>query len=88
MWAVGYGQLNTAKLLINAGADLNYKGNTGETSLHLAAAHGHHDLVKLLLSYGADPNLTDDVFIHKIFNCCKIACKLKRNTIFRMEIHP
>lgn len=61
MWAAGYGQLNTAKLLINAGEDINYKGANGETPLHLAAAHGHHDLVKLLLSFGADPNSTEDV---------------------------
>ncbi|XP_011497251.1 PREDICTED: ankyrin repeat family A protein 2-like [Ceratosolen solmsi marchali] len=60
MWAAGYGQLSSAKLLLNAGADKNYKGLHGQSPLHLAAAYGHHDLVKLLLNHGADPNLSED----------------------------
>ncbi|XP_031781743.1 G kinase-anchoring protein 1 isoform X2 [Nasonia vitripennis] len=41
-------------------ADKNYKGSHGQSPLHLAAAYGHHDVVKLLLNYGADPNASED----------------------------
>ncbi|XP_029053540.1 ankyrin repeat family A protein 2-like isoform X2 [Osmia bicornis bicornis] len=56
MWAAGYGQLGSAEKLLKAGANKNYRGLNGETPLHLAAAYGHHDLVKLLLNHGADSN--------------------------------
>ncbi|XP_015594790.1 DNA-binding protein RFXANK [Cephus cinctus] len=59
MWAAGYGQLGSAKHLLKAGANKNYRGLNGETPLHLAAAYGHHDLVKLLLHHGADINAND-----------------------------
>ena len=61
MWASTYGQLGSARQLLKAGADKNCRGNNGETALHLAAAYGQHDLVKLLLSHGADCNATDEV---------------------------
>ncbi|XP_046434502.1 DNA-binding protein RFXANK-like [Neodiprion virginianus] len=60
MWAAGYGQLGSAKQLLNAGADKNYRGVNGETALHLAAAYGHHDLVKLLLNHGARADPSDE----------------------------
>lgn len=61
MWAAGYGQLSSARLLLDGGADKNYKGSHSQSPLHLAAAYGHHDVVKLLLNYGADPNAAEDV---------------------------
>jgi len=61
MWACAYGQLGSAKQLLKWGANVNYRGPKLETSLHLAAAYGHHDVVKLLLSHNADPNACDEV---------------------------
>lgn len=43
------------------GANVNMRGPEGETALHLAAAGGHHDVVKFLLNEGADVDLQDDV---------------------------
>ncbi|XP_034939367.1 DNA-binding protein RFXANK [Chelonus insularis] len=60
MWAAAHGQLGSARQLIKAGADKNYKGPNGETALHLAASNGHHDLVKLLLNNDADVDVVDE----------------------------
>lgn len=61
MWAAAHGQLGSARQLLKAGADKNYRGFNGETALHLAASYGHHDLVKLLLTTNADANVNDEV---------------------------
>lgn len=37
------------------------RGPEGETALHLAAAGGHHEVVKFLLNEGADADIQDDV---------------------------
>lgn len=52
------GRLNMAKLLIEAGAEVN-AGSVGNTPLGLAAESGNADLVQLLLSYGAKVNAND-----------------------------
>lgn len=68
MWASAYGQLGSARQLLKRGANVNHHGPKLQTSLHLAAAYGHHDVVKLLLNHGADPNACDEVctvhFLH------------------------
>ncbi|KAL0125528.1 hypothetical protein PUN28_004563 [Cardiocondyla obscurior] len=60
MWASAYGQLGSARKLLDKGADVNYCTPKLQTSLHFAAAYGHHDVVKLLLNHGADPNACDE----------------------------
>jgi ankyrin repeat protein len=52
--------LEVARLLINAGAEINARGEHGRTALHIAAAWGHLDVVQLLLAHGADPVIRDD----------------------------
>ncbi len=50
------------KVLIQAGADVNSRGDFGNTPLHYAVFEGDEysvPLVKALLAAGADPNLTD-----------------------------
>lgn len=61
MWASSYGQVPTVQLLLQHGGQLELEGPQGETPLLLAAASGHHDLVRLLLSEGASVNHTDEV---------------------------
>ena len=60
MWAAAYGQAPTATLLLRAGADYSLKGRDGETALHLAAAGGHTEIIRILISAGASINETDD----------------------------
>jgi ankyrin repeat protein len=49
-----------ARLLLKHGADPNLASMaTQRTPLHTAAARGHHNLVQLLLSWGAQPNVRD-----------------------------
>jgi ankyrin repeat protein len=47
--------------LLGAGADVNEKGNGGETALMLAAAHGRLDVIGMLIERGADVNAPTDV---------------------------
>ncbi len=49
-------------ILINAGANVNYKSISGRTPLLEAASNGHIEAVKLLLDNGANPNDQMGVF--------------------------
>lgn len=51
-------QLEVVKLLVERGADLNYRHPiTKMTALALAAVDGYTDVVSYLISKGADPNI-------------------------------
>lgn len=47
--AVGYGEIECAKLLIDAGANVNLKDANQNTPLHYAAGYGQAESVKLLV---------------------------------------
>jgi len=50
------GNTEAAKILINAGADLDYQNADGSTALHTAAAFGKTEAAKILIEAGADLN--------------------------------
>lgn len=50
----------SAKVLLEAGADPNGRGEGGFTPLHSAAQNGDTRLVELLVEHGADPNAAAD----------------------------
>jgi ankyrin repeat protein len=58
--AVTAGEEETAALLLERGADPNFRHGGGFTPLQTAAHHGSERLVGLLLSHGGDRTLADD----------------------------
>ncbi|GFT47647.1 ankyrin repeat family A protein 2 [Nephila pilipes] len=59
MWAASYGQLATAKRLLELGASVNTVGDNGETALILAASAGHAPVVRELIRHGVYMNYRD-----------------------------
>lgn len=57
--AVRVGDVDTARLALDRGADVNYKDRNRVTPLMDAVEGGYADLVKLLLDRGADPSYKD-----------------------------
>jgi ankyrin repeat protein len=56
-----HGKLEAAKALLLKKADVKFQDREGTSSLHLAASrHSSDGLVKLLLDYGAIPNMTNN----------------------------
>ena len=49
-----FGKTEMAKVLIEAGADLNFQNNDGATALHTAAFFCRPEIVRILLDKGAD----------------------------------
>lgn len=54
-----YGDVNTLKILLQAGENPNQKGDFETTALLRATYQGNLEAVKALLAYGADPNIAD-----------------------------
>lgn len=66
MWAAGPDQavaeaqaLEVVSYLVDAGAHVDDRDDRGRTALMTAAEGNHADIVRLLLSHGADPSLRD-----------------------------
>ncbi len=53
------GDVETARNLLDAGANVNEKDGRGRTPLHCAADANSPEMIQLLLERGADPTLVD-----------------------------
>ena len=58
--AIVFGKTEVAKLLIEAGTDLDIQNNDGSSALHCAAFFCHPELVEVLLQAGADATLKNN----------------------------
>ena len=59
LFAARVGDLDSAKLLVAAGADVNDQPPYGTSATVVAAHSGHRDVAVFLLEQGADPNADD-----------------------------
>jgi ankyrin repeat protein len=59
MWAAQGGKVNSARILLEYGVDIDLKNNDDMTALHWAAKNGHLDITELLLEYNANVNIKD-----------------------------
>ncbi len=55
--AAVFGKTKMAKVLIDAGADLNFQNNDGSTALHTAAFFCRPEIVQMLLNKGVDKTI-------------------------------
>jgi ankyrin repeat protein len=68
LFAAREGHLESARALIEAGADVNQASPADKTTpIVMAAANGHFDLAKFFLDYGADPNLANDLGLTPLY---------------------
>jgi ankyrin repeat protein len=58
-YAVVFGNLEMARLLLQEKADINRQDELGRTPLHWAVLYRHEDMVKFLLTSGANVNKQD-----------------------------
>ncbi len=59
MYAARQGSANAARVLCEAGAEVNAVDPDATSPLLFAIINGHYDTAAVLLEHGADPNLTD-----------------------------
>jgi ankyrin repeat protein len=57
LFAARQGEIDTAKALLDAKADINAVDSDGNNALVLAILNGHYDLTQLLIERGADPSI-------------------------------
>ena len=58
--AAALGRVEAAKLLIDAGADLNYQNADGSTALHTAVVFGRNEIARMLIDAGIDLNVQNN----------------------------
>lgn len=60
IYAASGGHLDTMRVLLGGGADINATSDNGSTALMMAVRGNHLKAVSFLLSHGADPKITNE----------------------------
>lgn len=81
-----HNMIKTIQFLIENGADINAKNNSGQTALHIAYKNGDHTATRALLVIGADSNIKDNKG-RTPFQCLSIKPEIdpKRYKIFKND---
>jgi ankyrin repeat protein len=85
-WAAQGNNIELAKMLIDAGADLDAKDYTKNTSLHLASKYNHTELAKMLIDAGADVNAKDSDKLTPLHGALLFSGFIKNTKIFEILI--
>jgi len=64
--ATKHNYFNIVRMLVDAGVDINWQDNTGETALHIASRFGHAECARILLE-GSDDQKADIELAEKSF---------------------
>jgi hypothetical protein len=59
--AAGRGDLQAVKILVDAGLDINLRGDLGNTPLHYARKRAHQEVIRFLINHGALPQLENEL---------------------------
>lgn len=86
MYLLSAGQEEVARILVEHGAGVNKQSLNGFTPLYMAAQENHDDVVKYLLSKGANQTLATEVYycylLFTFFCFNQIMCSLNLNIIW------
>ena len=58
--AAGFNNIETAKLLLAKGANVDMQDQSGLFPLHNAVSFGHEEMAHLLITHGSNINATDN----------------------------
>ncbi len=59
LWATSIHDVESLKLLLEAGANPDYANEKGTTALHISCMNSREDAIEVLLAAGANPNIKD-----------------------------
>jgi ankyrin repeat protein len=59
-YTVFYNRIEIAKIMIDAGADVNIKNEDGDSPLHFSAYYDRYEISKMLIDAGADLDMQED----------------------------
>ena len=70
-WAAAHGLDDTARALVENGADVSLEASSGQTPLHVAAKSGSIGVARILLAAGADPGGRNELGDRPLHVACR-----------------